>query len=63
MEITKGLSIVEATWILVHVEMDNKKHALASLHAVTIPQLSASSKDVLPVGTKSAISVKEPPVQ
>ena len=58
---TKGVSIAEATGTLVHVKIDDKKDALASLHAATIAQLSAPSNDVLPVGTKSAIPVKETP--
>ena len=61
--VTKGVSIAEATGTLVHVETDNKKEALASLHAVTIVQLSAPSKDVLPVGTNSTVFTKNTPAQ
>ena len=61
--VAKGVLVAEATGTLVNLETDSKKQALASLHAVTIAQLSAPSKDVLPVGTKSKPNIKDTPDQ
>ena len=47
--VDKGVALVEAT--MVHVETDDKKKALSSLHVVTIAKLSPSSNVVVPVGT------------
>ena len=47
----KGMALVEVTGTMLHVEMDDKKKALSSLHAVTIAKLSPPSDVCVPVGT------------
>ena len=49
--VDKGVTLVEATGTMLHVETDDKKKALSSLHAVTIAKLSQPSNVVVPVGT------------
>ena len=54
--VTKGVSLAEATGIMVQVKTTNKKQTLASLHTVTIAKLSLPSNEVLPVGTTKTVS-------
>ena len=49
--VDKGVALVEATSTKLHVETDDKKKALSSLHAVTIAKLRPPSDEILPVGT------------
>ena len=49
--VDKGVALVEATGTMLHVEMDDKKKALSSLHVVTIAKLRLPSNVVVPVGT------------
>ena len=49
--VDKGVALVEATGTRLHVETDDKKKALSSLHAVTIAKLRPPSDEILPVGT------------
>ena len=49
--VDKGVALVETTGTKLHVETDNKKKALSSLHAVTIAKLRPPSNVVVPVGT------------
>ena len=47
----KGVALCEVTGTKLHVETDDKKKALSSLHAVTIAKLSPPSNVAVPVGT------------
>ena len=49
--VDKGVALVEATGTMLHVETDDKKKALSSLHVVTIAKLRPPSNVVVPVGT------------
>ena len=49
--VDKGVALVKVTGTRLHVETDDKKKALSSLHAVTIAKLRPLSDEILPVGT------------
>ena len=55
--VDKGVALVEVTGTKLHVETDDKKKALSSLHAVTIAKLRPPSDEVLRVGTVDNTSI------
>ena len=55
--VDKGVALVDVTGTKLHVETDDKKKALSSLHAVTIAKLRPPSNEVLSVGTVDNTSI------